>query len=126
MELNLARPGEHRAEVNLSEGETVRTTHIVSWRVAAPWVVSPKMLVMNPGVDRATIIVQANPKDTFRIDGIDAGETGLTVSDSKPLPAGGVALTLHRGGEWSGHGRIRIRTDRPSSAPVDVPVMILP
>lgn len=119
-------PGERREEIQFRQGGTIVGRHPVSWEVASPIAISPRMIAMRSGQREYRVAVQSRDRRPFRITRIQCDVPGIEVRASSSTAA--VTQIVQIDGfphSRSGRGAIALSTDHPIQRNVDVPFVIV-
>ena len=121
-------PGERRAEINFQNDGDVVYKHVLSWEVATPIEVSPKIIVMKRGEGKYHVVLRTRDQRPFRVKQIGCTESGITCdipdADSAPehrIEIFGQGMSAREGAR----GMIRVFTDNLEQEQVDVPFLLI-
>ncbi len=119
-------PGERRAEILLHDGDKLLGRHVVSWAVARPIAVTPKMIVLRPGQMDHRLVVESLDRKPFRITRVECGVPGVACRVLSAGAAPTQAVEVQGASQSSDRrGAIKVFTDHPSQGTVDLPILVV-
>ena len=119
-------PGERRAEILLQEDKRVFVRQLVSWEIAAPITVAPKVIVMRPGQRDYRVVIRSRDQKPFRIRQIECSNPGIHGRAVSASP--GIEQSLQIEGTSTSkerRGAITVFIDHPIQEKVELPFVMI-